>query len=252
MTKNISVRNKWFTLIEIVIGMLVIWVWLIAVITILQYATKLTNTTKSQVVAINLAREGIERVYNMRDTNWKMFASKKDQCRLASEPRAGVENCETIPRITKEGIGFSWSYISTMDPNNTYFATGSYVLSWVNTELRVRTENASSGIEGDDAAVFRMCLDTETNTWDNCSNFTTGTPIFQTKYGRFWRGIQMKWLYNKDDSSVGWTELLCADWDTSWCGTNDAKELRFCSRVDYIFDAVRTIELCTAMTNFLE
>lgn len=255
MTQNISVRNKWFTLIEIVIGMLVIWVWLIAVITILQYATKLTNTTKSQVVAINLAREGIERIYNIRDTNWKMFASKKDQCRLASEPRANVTNCEQIPRITIDGLWFwwatsAWTYLSTMDPTSQYFSTWTYVLSWVNTELRIRTDNNNSWIESPDDLVFRMCLDTTTNIWDQCSNFTTGTPIFQTKYWRFWRGIEIKGLYTKD-GSVGWAALTCTDW-SGWCGNSNAKELRFCSKVDYIFDTVRSIELCTAMTNFLE
>ncbi|MEI7477574.1 MAG: hypothetical protein WCJ81_03505 [bacterium] len=64
----------------------------------MQYASKVTSTTKSQVVAINLAREGIESIIHMRDTNWKLFSSKKDACRLASLPETGSV-CEDIPWI---------------------------------------------------------------------------------------------------------------------------------------------------------
>ncbi len=246
-----SVYKNAFTLIEIVIGMLVIWVWLIAVIGILQFATKLTNSTKSQIVAINLAREGVEHIYNIRDTNWKMFASKKDQCWLASRPNAGVTDCENISRITPEWLwNRSWAILSTMNTTDPYFFQGARILSWISSELHIASNNANTWIEWSDGRPFRMCLQWET--WDHCSNFTSGTPEFQTKYGRYRRGIHIIWLYDKNDS-IPWGILLnCENWDSAGCGTSDAKELRFCSRVDYIFDTIRTVELCSAITNFLE
>ncbi len=254
MDKNIPIRKNWFTLIEIVMGMLVIGVWLIAVITILQYATKLTNTTKSQIVAINLAREWLESVYNIRDTNRKMFASKKDQCRLASEPKAGVTDCETIPRITEAGLKTKYTYIARMNESDPYFLSWAVVLKAVDKILDVKNSN---GVEPawPQHMLYRMCLAGDTR--DQCANFITGmntdTPIFETRYWRFWRGIEIKWLFDKKDASVPWgTELTCADWEWAWCGDSNAKELRFCSKVDYIFDAVRDIELCSTMTNFLE
>jgi prepilin-type N-terminal cleavage/methylation domain-containing protein len=50
-------QKKAFTLIELVIGMVLIGVGLSAIIQVIQYATKVTNSTKAQVVAVNLARE---------------------------------------------------------------------------------------------------------------------------------------------------------------------------------------------------
>lgn len=247
VNSSISLQKKAFTLIEIVIGMLVIWVGLISVIGILQYATKLTNSTKSQIVAINLAREWVEYVYNIRDTNWKMFASKKDQCWLASRPNAWATNCENISRITPDWIGSSWTILSKMNES----ATGARVLSWINSELRVVSQNENTGIEWN-SVPFRMCLQWET--WDHCSNFTTGSPEFQTRYWRYRRGINIVWLYGKN-GTPGWNLLNCSDGSNTnpgTCGTSDAKELRFCSRVDYIFDTIRTVELCSAVTNFLE
>jgi len=38
------------------------------------------NTSKNRVIAVNLAREGIEAVRNMRDTNWLKYSSKRRTC----------------------------------------------------------------------------------------------------------------------------------------------------------------------------
>jgi prepilin-type N-terminal cleavage/methylation domain-containing protein len=50
-------HKKGFTLIELVMGMVVIGVGLSAIMMLLNYATKIANTTKAQIVATNLARE---------------------------------------------------------------------------------------------------------------------------------------------------------------------------------------------------
>jgi hypothetical protein len=38
----------------------------------------------------------------------------------------------------------------------------------------------------------------------------------------------------------------------AYCGGSEPKEFRFCSRVDYAFGAIRRVELCSTLTNFLE
>ncbi|MBU1017998.1 hypothetical protein KKA33_03140 [Patescibacteria group bacterium] len=38
------------------------------------------HIAKNRVVAVNIAREGVEAVRNIRDTNWLKFASKRRQC----------------------------------------------------------------------------------------------------------------------------------------------------------------------------
>lgn len=41
---------------------------------------KLASTTESRIQAINLAREGIEAVENIRNTNWIKFTSDYENC----------------------------------------------------------------------------------------------------------------------------------------------------------------------------
>lgn len=97
--------KKGFTLIELIIGLLVIGVGLISIMTLLKYSTRVTNTTKAQIIATNLAREGIEIMFNKRDTNWNIYSSKKDACRLVNATQTGITNCETLARFTPTGLG---------------------------------------------------------------------------------------------------------------------------------------------------
>lgn len=243
-------KKKGFTLIELAVGTVLIGIWLTAIVNVLQYAIKLTNTTKSQVVAINLAREWIETVFNMRDTNWKMFSSKKDECWLSTQPDFSNPNCQTLPWMNAKP--WVWVYYYIKSPfTNVLFFTGENVLVPTPWQLAV-VEN-----KWDDTGIssgYRMCYfgwSTGTNWyWDSCNGSTNGA--FDTKYGRYWRWIEIKWLFKKD-AVPWWTPLVwCTDWSQPWCNTSAAKELRFCSRVDYFFGIARRVELCSAITNFEE
>jgi hypothetical protein len=100
-----------------------------------------------------------------------------------------------------------------------------------------------------------------TNTWDLtfwlCLTWWQRVPCpgsnNQTKHGQFFRTIEWKWLYTKD-STFTWGELIdCTNWDTSNnCYNNDAKEFRFCSRVEYIWTKTWDVEICGVLTNFFD
>ena len=56
---------------------------------------------KQRTLALNLAKEGIETVYNIRDTNWRRWSATKDKCRLKVTPLDELnEGCEDDPWIT--------------------------------------------------------------------------------------------------------------------------------------------------------
>ncbi len=238
-------QKKGFTLIELVIWIVIIWVGLIAVINILQYAVRLTNSTKSQVVAINLAREWVETVFNIRDSNRKMFASKKNECRLSTEPDYDDPDCASFPWMTAN----THYYIKSPINDITYFTGESILLSthWV--PLNVLENNWDDGAT---SSRYRMCLYQGPWTWstyrDSCESGTAGQ--INTKYGKYRRWIEIKGLYSK--VGAWWTIIpWCANWNVWWsCTDDDAKELRFCSRVDYEFGITRRIEFCSAITNF--
>lgn len=241
-------QKKAFTLIELAVWTLLIWIWLTSIINVLQYATRLTNSSKSEVVAINLAREWIETVFNIRDSNRKMFSSKKDQCRLSRLPDYTNASCENLSRLHNQ-VWWQYYYLKSPFKNITYF-TWEHILMPTSGALSV-VENRwndtwiSSG--------YRMCFfessGADSAYRDTCNSATNGQ--FDTKYGRYRRSIEIKWLYLKS-WIPGWTPLNCTRWSDAWCGTSTAKELRFCSRVDYYFDIARRVELCSAITNFEE
>lgn len=239
-------HKKGFTLIELAVWTLLIGIWLTSIVNVLQYATRLTNSSKSEVVAINLAREGIETVFNIRDSNWKMFSSKKDQCRLSSQPDYTNATCEDLTRLHNQAW---WQFYYLKSPfKNIAFFTWENILTPTSGALLV-VEN-----KWNDAWIstwYRMCFFDASGSvsgyWDACNSASNGQ--FDTKYGRYYRSIEIKWLYLKW-WIPWWTPLTCTKWSDAWCGTSAAKELRFCSRVDYYFGIARRVELCSAITNF--
>lgn len=244
--------KKWFTLIELAIGIVVIWVGLGAIVQVLQYATTLTNTTKAEVVAINLAREWVETMFNIRDTNWKLYSSKKDQCWLSNTPVLGAINCETHPWINDTT---RYYYIKSSTKNILYFTGENVLTSLIWQPLTVLEQQWNDSSAG---TWYRMCYYAwaggttwESGYWETCN----GTPdwVFTTRYWKYRRWIEIKGIYNKQNVAWGNLVLWCTAGNVGWaCNDSSPKELRFCSRVDYEFNITRRVELCSAITNFEE
>lgn len=70
-----------------------------SLITILMGITKTTSyisEMRQKTIAMNLAKEGIESVYNIRNTNWRRRSASKDACWLKVVPMVdeGNPGCE--------------------------------------------------------------------------------------------------------------------------------------------------------------
>lgn len=68
---------------------MVIFVLSVGIITIMQAVTRTTNyisETAQRTIALNLAKEGIEAVYNIRNTNWRRRSSQRNACWLKADP----------------------------------------------------------------------------------------------------------------------------------------------------------------------
>lgn len=78
--------KRWFTLVELIIVVVIIAVGLMAVVEGISRSIGFLNKTRNEVVAINLAREGMEAMYNIRNTNRLRRSWAKDACRLATDP----------------------------------------------------------------------------------------------------------------------------------------------------------------------
>ena len=72
--------QKATSIIEAMIILLIIVTWITWLYDIFNESTKLSNTTKNRIEAIEIAREGIEAMKNIRDTNWLMYGSDTINC----------------------------------------------------------------------------------------------------------------------------------------------------------------------------
>jgi len=77
---NKWLNNKGETIMETVIAMGILAVGITLASTIIAMSLRNINASKNRVIAVNLAREGLEAMRNIRDTNWLRFNSKKREC----------------------------------------------------------------------------------------------------------------------------------------------------------------------------
>lgn len=78
--------KKGFTIIEIIIVVLLISGGLLTVVDALKNSSIYLQKTRQKIIAINLAREGMEQVMNIRNTNRQKRAGQKEQTRLKTNP----------------------------------------------------------------------------------------------------------------------------------------------------------------------
>ena len=65
--------NKWFTLVELMVAILVFTIWFLSAYLLLFQAINSSITSKNEIIAANIAREQIELVRNIRDTNFLRY-----------------------------------------------------------------------------------------------------------------------------------------------------------------------------------
>lgn len=126
---------SWTTIIEAMIAMFIIIVWTIWVYTIYEKSQKLSTSVENRVKAISIAREWIEVVQNIRDTNWVLFWADSKNCWNVLDYNV---NCLWDTSITYRIP--EWSYKIYKDENNRWKLLSGSILSWDYEDLSYRTE----------------------------------------------------------------------------------------------------------------
>jgi len=224
--------SKAFTLIELSIVIVILGVWLIWVFLTIKNSYKFLQNIKEKTMAINFAREGIEWVFSIRNTNWQKWAGKKDKCWLKINPLVdeNTDGCE----------------------NDTWFGSGKvYILdvTWVQQYFYLKEQSSAFSpswpITTNDWK-YLLCLDSTTNLIKACPNYTS-RPANYFDPTLFFR--QVRWWYLLDKYTN--TFLNCSDWQGS-CGDKTFKEKNFCVDVFYFDWVKKKITFCTVMTNFVK
>lgn len=230
MHRNLKNRSG-FTILEVLLMVIVMGVSLAAIIVSLNNGMNFMQKTREKTIAINLAREGIEAVYQIRDTNRYRRAWQKESCRLKTNPLVDSEgstsDCSDDTWMT------SWNY--TLSTAATWWQQYFYLQlqTWVTLDL-------SWGIDSWDLQ-FSLCKGDD--------GIRSGCAIPLSNEGKYFRAIRWIWLFDKTIATEGWQAMpSCTNWTACW--NTWAKEYRFCSKVAYIGQGKWEVELCGLLTNF--
>lgn len=227
-------RKRGFTLWEILVIVVVISVWMMSIISLLTYGLSYVQKSRQRIIAINLAREWIEAVYQIRDTNRQRWAGRKEECRLKTNPLVD-----------------SWSVWCSDD-------------IWIQSGIYILDTHTTSGqtyffLTGYTTGV--LDISSGIGTWDLMYSlcFSGGLRMacpgvdMTTSEGRYFREIRWYGLFAKDTAITWWQYMTCTSGQNYFtCGSATAKEFRFCSKVVYVWFGTWEVELCGLLTNFME
>ena len=212
-----------FTLLEIIVAIAVISVALSTAVYVLNNSTQFLQTTEIKIRNINLAREGIEAIFQIRDTNRMRRSSNINECWLKIDPLVDNDpnGCSNDPWMSS-----GYYILEQTKQNQTQYFKLTPILSPI---------DYTNGIQ-EDESIVNLCEDKDgryacNDTWANTR-----------------RIVEINNLYKKI-----WNEVLnCQNGQSVsgvLCGQNDAKELQFCVHVgDRRNDSIQT--LCSIITNF--
>lgn len=178
--------------------------WIIRIIIV---AVHEVDKSKNEIIALNLAREGIEAVYQIRNTNRMRWSGKRDQCWLKREPLFDRGNL--------------WCQ------DDEWIGKGVYQLLSIERDSR-----------------FSFALDHALGKHE----ILIGDTMFSRHI--IGLGVFLK-NTNRSDHEINCLNGLI-ETEGVLCWSADAKEFRFCSRVDYQGSSSGSVELCGLVTNFVQ
>ena len=226
-------KKNAFTLVETLIVASLFAVMVLWIIFWINRAFAFMNNTRVLVRATNFARQWVEMVYNLRDTNRRKHSWERDKYWIY----AGTweENLTSWIYTIEEWIEGGDTYIyahklSINSDNKESFYEIDWFFNDANSELRNKSRiNFPWTYEYYSGGTIA--------TW-NMEDLLWWSGI------EFYRVLRVYWVYCKNSDEPNQTDCT---------NDSDPKELRFCVKVFYTYNGWHhASELCSIMTNFME
>lgn len=114
--------KKGTSIIEAMVVMLIVVTWVVGMYNIFNNSRKVSDSTSYRVQAIAMAKEWIEALTNIRDTNWLLYSANTENCWNTFDYQGAciTSTGHTIP---------SGSYLIYQNTNNRWYLSGVSV-SW--------------------------------------------------------------------------------------------------------------------------
>lgn len=209
MKKTFSPSTWAFSIIEVMVGIFIFSLWLISIYALLVSSLKVNDYNKDSIIAWNLAREQIELLRNIRDTNYK---------KLQVWNQVNPDIPYNPSGLFSIGWTASWSYY-TIESD---FSPSSLEA------VRV-TDISSTFLEGRQylsdpwMLQYRICEDLTQKRYVYCP--TTLTSDFRETY--FYKYILLSEARNEDGSIINNSYLITSKviWFKRWYHEFDIKTL---------------------------
>lgn len=170
-----KINKKATSIAEAIILMLIVVTWVTWMYKVYMSSANLERSTSYKVVAINIAREWIEAMQNIRDTNWILFSSDINNCwNTKNYDSSCVWSTTNYTDIE------NWTYKIYKNTDNRWYLTWSINTLWYN-DLNYRYEH---------------------RIWIDSSWFYTQTWVIDNLKPIFTREIKIKYL-NMDLTDAG-------------------------------------------------
>ena len=139
--KNIKATS----IAESLVIMLIVVTWVVWMYRIFSESTKLSNTTKNRIEAIQIAREWIEAMTNLRDTNWILYSADNRNCwNTTNYNNNCIWNTGRSTTVGSTDI-WPWSYIIYKDSNDRWSifskTTGNYNTTVYKNDFKVTKDS---------------------------------------------------------------------------------------------------------------
>ncbi len=234
---NFNQKNKWFTLVETIIVCTLFAFMVLWIILWINKAYAFINNTRLLVRATNFAREWVEMVYNIRDTNWRKYSWIKDEHRNDTWTWNHKFFSTWWIYVLKENIWESWESSTIYADYLTWNSDDFYSVDWFFRE------------NNEDKREFSKITFTWNYSFYSWWTLATGSleELLKWNWTEFYRILRVYWIYCKTGDP---NQIV----DSTHCNdNNNPKEMRFCVKVFY--DGIEwkhSTELCSIMTNFME
>lgn len=185
--QKILKSKKGETLIEVIAAVVVLALGIAGAATVSVMGSNLSKSTEERLIAANLAKEGLEYVRAIRETNYLRYPSNPEECWLGV-PSAG-DQCITIDSPAtrfREGTNYFLAPLNDQSPNSEV----------VNFELDLDDETPDTP--------YQLCLDSNQR-YISCADVNAETET------NFYRSLTIRELNGDYDyievvSNVQWLE----------------------------------------------
>ncbi len=215
-----------FSLIELIVTLSIFSLVIIGVLVAVSRIYELMILSRSEIIAINYAKSGMEGVMNIRDTNWKKYSSARDENWLRSNP---FDSSSALLQ--------SWLYVLLEQDAGTDVVQNYFLLSRTGASASLNTPEYWE----------RMYTHFRDQSEEDRDFFEITGSSISLAGTKFYRIVRVFGVFDKRNAS---TNQECPMIMQSY--SCPALELRYCVKVLWDNRTPGETELCGILTNFKE